>query len=185
MVGENNMRYAKIDEFETVNGEQIGMSLYVQGCHFRCPNCFNSDTWNFNGGNEWNENIRKKFLELAGRDYIKRISILGGCPLTKENRQDVMHLVCDLKSHYPEKQIWIYTGYTWEEIYFANNEIVHSHNRDRFERYVTISDVDVVVDGRFEEELKDITLPWRGSSNQRVIDVQKSLKEGKVILHCK
>ena len=97
MVGENNMRYAKIDEFETVNGEQIGMSLYVQGCHFRCPNCFNSDTWNFNGGNEWNENIRKKFLELAGRDYIKRISILGGCPLTKENRQDVMHLVCDLK----------------------------------------------------------------------------------------
>lgn len=178
------MRYTQIDEFETVNGEQIGISLYVQGCHFRCPGCFNSNTWDFNGGYEWTDEIKQKFIELAGRPYIKRISILGGCPLTKENIKDVMSLILELKDKYPQKKIWIYTGFSWEDIWFPYSEIVDSHNGDRFERFNTINEADVLIEGKFIEELKDITLPWRGSSNQRVIDIQESLKQNKIVLYC-
>lgn len=175
------MRYAQIDDFETVNGKQIGMSLYVQGCHFRCPGCFNTDAWNFDGGREWTNEVKNKFIQLAGRTYIKRISILGGCPLTKENINSVAKLITELKEKYPEKQIWIYTGYSWEDIWFPSNEALTNHSIERYKRFNTIKNADVLVEGRFIEELKDITLPWRGSSNQRVIDIKKTLEKGEIV----
>ena len=110
------MRYASIRELDISNGEGVGVSLFVQGCHFKCLGCFNSETWDFNGGKEWTEEIENKFLELAARPYIKRISILGGEPLAKKNYLEVKFLLQKLKQKYPDKKIWLFSGYTFEEI---------------------------------------------------------------------
>ena len=108
------MRYSQIREMDISNGSGVGISLFVQGCHFHCKGCFNQETWDFNGGNEWTPEIEKKFLELANRPYIKRISILGGEPLANENVSTVMELIQKLKRQYPEKEsvalYWIYVG---------------------------------------------------------------------------
>lgn len=155
------------------NGPGVGVSLFVQGCHLHCKGCFNSTAWDFNGGKEWNDDVKQKFLELASRPYIKRISILGGEPLSYENVFDIYELIVEIKNKLPDKAIWLYTGYLFE--YVINNQ---------FSRKV-LELCDVVVDDRYVEELKDIGLPWRGSSNQRVIDVQETLKQNKIVLYDK
>ena len=143
----------------------------MQGCPFRCYNCFNPETWDFNGGKEWNEEIENKFMELAKRPYIKRISILGGEPLADKNLQGVLNLVNKIRLLLPQKTIWIYTGYTWEQC------LEHQIRKE----IVTICDV--LVDGEYIDSQRDITLKWRGSSNQRVINIQKTLATNKIILH--
>ena len=160
------MRYAQVVPFDVCNGRQIGISLFGKGC-------FNSTAWDFNGGKEWNDDVKQKFLELASRPYIKRISILGGEPLSYENVFDIYELIVEIKNKLPDKVIWLYTGYLFE--YVINNQ---------FSRKV-LELCDVVVDDRYVEELKDIGLPWRGSSNQRVIDVQETLKQNKIVLYDK
>lgn len=155
------------------NGPGVGVSLFVQGCHLHCKGCFNSIAWDFNGGKEWNDDVKQKFLELASRPYIKRISILGGEPLSYENVFDIYELIVEIKNKLPDKVIWLYTGYLFE--YVINNQ---------FSRKV-LELCDVVVDDRYVEELKDISLPWCGSSNQRVIDVQETLKQNKIVLYDK
>lgn len=178
------MRYAKIEEHEIINGEKNGMSLYVQGCHFRCHKCFNSDIWDFSGGKNWMENIKNDFIRLAGRSYIKRVSILGGEPLADENAEDVLKLVKEIRQLYPDKIIWLYSGYTW-------NEIMHPVITAEFNLQINkiiqiktqiISLCDIFIDGQYIESKRDITLKWRGSSNQRVIDVKNTLKEKKIVL---
>ena len=109
------MRYSLIREMDVSNGWGVGISLFVQGCHFHCKGCFNQDTWDFNGGKEWTPEIEKKFIELANKEYIKRISFLGGEPLAKENVETVLWLIKTLKSNYPDKKIWLYTGHTWNK----------------------------------------------------------------------
>ena len=158
------MRYAGIYDCDISNGKSVGQSLFVQGCHFHCQNCFNSETWDFDGGEEWDKETENKFIELAGRDYIKRITILGGEPLADENAEDVILLVKKLKSKYPDKKIWVYTGYTYEELL-----------RDPTKSEI-FNNIDVLVDGRFEFDKRDLTLAFRGSSNQRVIDVEETNK---------
>lgn len=155
------------------NGPGVGVSLFVQGCHLHCKGCFNSTAWDFNGGKEWNDDVKQKFLELASKPYIKRISILGGEPLSPENNYDLYELITEIKDKLPDKVIWLYTGYLFE--YAINNQ----SNRKILEL------CDVVVDDRYVEELKDIGLPWCGSSNQRVIDVQETLKQNKIVLYDK
>lgn len=167
------MRYALIRKMDISNGPGVGVSLFVQGCHLHCKGCFNSIAWDFNGGKEWNDDVKQKFLELASRPYIKRISILGGEPLSYENVFDIYELIVEIKNKLPDKVIWLYTGYLFE--YVINNQ---------FSRKV-LELCDVVVDDRYVEELKDISLPWRGSSNQRVIDVQETLKQNKIVLYDK
>ena len=167
------MRYALIRKMDISNGPGVGVSLFVQGCHLHCKGCFNSTAWDFNGGKEWNDDVKQKFLELASRPYIKRISILGGEPLSPENSYDIYELITEINDKLPDKVIWLYTGYLFE--YAINNE----SNRKILEL------CDVVVDDRYVEELKDIGLPWRGSSNQRVIDVQETLKQNKIVLYDK
>ena len=167
------MRYAQVVPFDVCNGRQIGISLFVQGCHLHCKGCFNSIAWDFNGGKEWNDDVKQKFLELASRPYIKRISILGGEPLSYENVFDIYELIVEIKNKLPDKVIWLYTGYLFE--YVINNQ---------FSRKV-LELCDVVVDDRYVEELKDISLPWCGSSNQMVIDVQETLKQNKIVLYDK
>jgi anaerobic ribonucleoside-triphosphate reductase activating protein len=175
------MRYTKIETFDIANGEGIGVALFVQGCYFKCKNCFNPETWDFNGGKEWTEEIENKFIELASKPYIKRISLLGGECLADKNVSDVLNLVNKIHLLLPEKTIWLYTGYTWDYIFDCVNTIDVVGNEKRKE---ILKQCNVLVDGRYEEDKRDITLKWRGSSNQNVIDIRKSLEQNKIVLWC-
>lgn len=177
------IRYAQIRSLDLSNGEGVGIALFVQGCHFHCPNCFNPETWDYNGGKEWTEEVKNKFLELANRPYIKRISILGGEPLAEENLDDVLDLVNKIRLSCPHKSIWLYTGYTFEEIFEKNQFEDLGNGYSRWtKRAIIVSGCDVLVDGKYIDSQKDIILKWRGSRNQHVIDVQNSLKWGEIIL---
>lgn len=168
-----NIRYAQIRSMDISNGEGIGVSLFVQGCHFHCKNCFNSEAWDFCGGKEWTNETLHKFIKLSNRPFIGRISILGGEPLAQENVKEVLNIIEEIKNSLSDKKIWLYTGYTWEEI-FSNDTINQLHQE-------VLNNIDVLVDGRYIDELKDFALKFRGSANQRLIDVQKSLKTGTVM----
>lgn len=179
------MRYAQITPFEVCNGKGAGVSLFTQGCHFQCKGCFNRDTWDFNGGKEWTEEIENKFFELIDRSYIKRITILGGEPLANENVYDVFSLVSKIKDKFPDKSIWLYTGYKFEGILHPVVTDDFNPKRDQLLdcRKGVVKMCDVLIDGRFVEELKDLTLKFCGSSNQRIIDVQESIKNNKIVLY--
>lgn len=188
-----NIRYAQIRECDVSNGEGVGVALFVQGCNFHCYNCFNKDTWDFNGGNEWTPEVEDKFIELASRPYIKRISILGGEPLADENLDGILNLVNRFRLLLPKKTIWLYTGYQWEDIInFVELCDMHEdysyeiamYNESMETRQDIIKSIDVLVDGVYIDSQKDVSLCWRGSKNQRVIDVKKSLQKGEVVLYC-
>ena len=157
------MRYASIRDLDISNGDDIGVALFVQGCHFHCKNCFNKSTWDFDGGKEVTKETCSKFMKLVNRPFIKRVSILGGEPLAKENVYDICNILKQIKN----KTIWVYTGYTFETV----------------KNYDIMKYIDYLVDGQYVDELRELRLKFRGSSNQRIIDVQKSLKENKVILY--
>lgn len=183
------MRYANIEEYEVSNGHLGGQSLYVQGCRFRCPNCFNPETWNFNGGKEWTSEIEDKFIELASRPYIKRISLLGGECLADENLDGVLNLVNRIRLLLPQKTIWLYTGYYWDEIFdpsFTNQsqEGIAEYLMKCEIRKQIISKCNVLVDGRYVDSMRDVSAKWKGSTNQSVIDIQESLKQNKAVLYC-
>ena len=186
----SNIRYASIRELDISNGEGIGVALFVQGCHFHCYNCFNTETWDFNGGKEWTEETKNKFIKLIDRPYINRISVLGGEPLAEQNLDEVLSLIKEIRISFPEKTIWLYTGLQWSQIIanihqptFPDEKFEHDRNI-HMKRQKIISNVDVLVDGEYIDEQRDITLKWRGSSNQRVIDVKQSLAQNKVVLYC-
>ena len=181
------MRYAQIRSMDISNGEGVGVSLFVQGCDRHCFNCFNSETWDFNGGKEWTEETKNKFMELIDRPYIKRVSFLGGECLAEQNLDEVLKLVKQIRISFPEKTIWLYTGYTWGQLVYSRmpsgiekeKEFLHWNQRNEI-----ISNVNVLVDGEYIHEQKDLTLKWRGSKNQHVIDVRQSLAQNKVVLYC-
>ena len=182
------MRYARIRKMDVSNGEGVGISLFVQGCHFHCKGCFNQETWDFNGGKEWTPEIEEQFIQLANKPYIKRISILGGEPLADENVRDVYNLIAQLKGRYPEKKVWLYTGYEWEKI-VEESHAIRVENGDYLSnlyRYGAIVFADIVVDGKFQLDKQDLyndNIVFAGSTNQRVIDSGASLSNGRVILH--
>lgn len=182
------MRYNQIRECDIANGEGIGIALFVQGCHFKCKNCFNPETWDFNGGKEWTPEVEDKFIELASRPYIKRISLLGGECLADENLDEILKLVNRIRLSLPEKTIWLYTGYEWgfiKESFEESKKFLQASWKDNFiKRYKIVSQCDVLVDGRYVDSLRDVTAKWRGSTNQRVIDIRESLKQNKVVLYC-
>lgn len=177
------MRYASIREMDISNGQGLGVSLFVQGCYFHCKNCFNSETWDFNDGKEWTNEIKEKFLKLINRDYIERVTILGGEPLVDQNVEDVLDLVKEIREKFPNKKIWIYTGYKWKAILYPVVTDDFNPERDRILqiRRDILNYIDVLVDEKFEDDKKDLTLKWKGSTNQHVIDVKKSLQEKKII----
>lgn len=182
------MRYARIRKMDVSNGEGVGVSLFVQGCHFHCKGCFNQETWDFNGGKEWTPEIEEQFIQLANKPYIKRISILGGEPLADENVRDVYNLIAQLKGRYPEKKVWLYTGYEWEKI-VEESHAIRVENGDYLSnlyRYGAIVFADIVVDGKFQLDKQDLyndNIVFAGSTNQRVIDSGASLSNGRIILH--
>lgn len=177
------MRYASIREMDISNGQGLGVSLFVQGCYFHCKNCFNSETWDFNDGKEWTNEIKEKFLKLINRDYIERVTILGGEPVVDQNVEDVLDLVKEIREKFPNKKIWIYTGYKWKAILYPVVTDDFNPERDRILqiRRDILNYIDVLVDEKFEDDKKDLTLKWKGSSNQHVIDVKRSLEEGEII----
>ena len=179
-----NIRYAQIRECDVSNGEGVGVALFVQGCNFHCYNCFNKDTWDFNGGKEWTPEVEDKFIELASRPYIKRISLLGGECLADENLDGVLNLVNKIRLLLPEKTIWLYTGYNFQKIMRQLPNLATKENYNMWLRQRIIKQCDVIVDGKYIDSQRDISLRWRGSSNQRVIDAQESLKQSKVVLYC-
>ena len=147
------MRYAYINTCDICNGKYFGVSRFVQGCHFHCPNCFNQSTWDFDGGKEFTVETMRRIVSLMSRPYIKRFTLLGGEPLAKENIETSKEILRVIKETYPNKQVWLFTGYKIEEI--PDKSILQY--------------VDVLVDGRYIHELRDLSLAFRGSSNQRVI----------------
>ena len=160
------MNYQKISRNDVSNGSGVGMVLWVSGCTQHCFGCHNPETWDFNRGIPYTPEIETEIINSLKPDYISRLTLSGGHPLEAENIKTVFDLCKKVKSIYPNKKIWLYTGYTWENI-----------NGLPILKYV-----DVLVDGKFVQDLRDITLKWKGSSNQRVIDMQKSLEKGKIIL---
>ena len=182
------MNYAQIRSMDISNGEGIGVSLFVQGCDFHCKNCFNSETWEFSKGQEWNDKTKNQFLKLIETPFIQRVSILGGEPLHPQNVQNVLKIVDEIRVSYPTKNIWLYTGYTWEEIWIKDNIKTAYKVKDMREKAIrnlrrqVVRMCDVLIDGRYVDELRDISLHWRGSSNQRVINVQETLKQNQIVL---
>ena len=155
------MRYNIIRQLDIANGPGCRVSLFVQGCSFNCPGCFNPVAKDFEGGREFTEDTLQYLLDLAKPDHISGLSILGGEPLHPRNRTAVLDLARVFKKVYPNKTVWLWTGYLWEDI---ADDLINSG-------------VDVIVDGQFKEELKDLRLKYRGSSNQRIIDVSASARD--------
>ena len=186
------MRFASMRNLDISNGEGVGVSLFVQGCDRHCFNCFNPDTWDFNGGKEWTEETKNKFIKLIDRPYINRISVRGGEPLAEQNLDEVLSLIKEIRISFPEKTIWLYTGFRWN--YIMNYQPVETDDFDYIEesyndglmekRKQIISLCNIVVDGEYIDEQKDLTLAYRGSKNQHVIDVKQSLAQNKVVLYC-
>lgn len=161
------MRYHNITKDDMLNGDGLRVVLWVAGCSHCCRECHNPVTWDANGGLPFTEQEKKEIFKELNKDYISGITFSGGDPLHSANILEVTALAKEIREKYPSKTIWLYTGALWEEI--CNEEVI---------RYL-----DVLVDGEFQAEKKDVTLHWKGSSNQRVIDVPKTLKKGTVILY--
>ena len=161
------MRYNKIRKMDISNGPGVRVSIFVQGCTFNCKNCFNPETHDFKGGHEFGDETIEKILELCSKEYIVGLSLLGGEPMHPKNIEETTRLAKAFKEKYPEKNLWAWSGFLFDD-YLKDKEILNY--------------LDVLVDGQYKDELHDPTLKWRGSSNQRVIDVQKSLKKNKIIL---
>ena len=160
------MRYNKIRKMDISNGPGIRVSIFMQGCTFKCKNCFNPETWDFNGGEELDKKTIEKVIELCSNPNIKGLSILGGEPLHPKNIEGTTLLAKSFKEKLPEKTIWVWTGFLYEDL--KHKEILNY--------------IDVLVDGRFKQELHNPKLKYCGSSNQRVIDIKKTLKDKKIIL---
>lgn len=175
------MRYALIREMDISNGKGIGVSLFVQGCHIHCKGCFNQETWDFDGGKEWNEEVKNKFFKLIDKPFIVRISLLGGEPLAYENLPDVYDLIKEIKTKFPDKDIWLYTGYKLEINNFDTSVDVCWDN-GLLKNYI-VAMCDVVVDSPYIESQRDTTLAFRGSENQRLIDVKKTIEQEQIVLY--
>ena len=162
------MRYASIRRLDISNGEGLGVTLFTQGCPFHCKNCFNPETHDFDGGKEYTIDTKNAIVSLINRAQIKRFSILGGEPLIERNKEDRIDLCSSIKEIRPDIKIWVYTGNIFENVKDDWYELLYNY-------------VDVLVDGPYIDSKRDLRLKFRGSSNQSVIDVRKSIFEGKVV----
>jgi len=172
------MKYAKIKKCDVANGPGVRVSLFVSGCNHHCKNCFNKEAWDFNYGDDFTEKEQESIINDLKPDYITGLSLLGGEPFEKVNQEGLVPLVKKVKQTYPDKKIWCYTGYTFDNQILG--KMIGEENRETTKEM--LSHIDYIVDGKFVDELKDPKLQFRGSSNQRIIDVQKSLSQNEVVL---
>ena len=177
------MNYHNITHIDQNNGDGLRVVLWVSGCSHHCYKCQNPQTWNPESGILFDEEARKEIFQELDQDYISGITFSGGDPLYEGNVKEVYNLIEDIRNKYPNKTIWLYSGYTWEDIFSGN--ILELENKDIVQiRRSIILNVDVFIDGEYIESERDITLQWRGSKNQRVIDVKETLKNGHIFLWC-
>lgn len=170
------MYYGEIKKCDIANGEGVRVSLFVSGCTHHCPRCFNQDTWDFSYGKEYTDETEQEIIEALSPDYINGLSLLGGEPFEPQNQQVLVQLLRKVREQYPQKTIWCYSGYLFDRELLSESRARCEYTDEM------LSMIDILVDGRFVEKLKDIRLVFRGSSNQRIIDVKKSLNNGEVIL---
>lgn len=173
------MKYHNITKEDMNNGDGLRVVLWVSGCDNYCKGCQNQITWDPNDGIEFDEDAKKEIYEELDKDYISGITFSGGDPFYHSNMPTVLEFIKEIKSKYPDKTIWVYTGSDIEQD--LTNLTKHFDN----ETMKAMRLIDVIVDGKYVEELRDITIKWRGSSNQKVIDFKKTLNQGKIILYCK
>lgn len=170
------MHYGEIKKCDIANGEGVRVSLFVSGCTHHCPGCFNQDTWDFSYGKEYTDETEQEIIEALSPDYINGLSLLGGEPFEPQNQKVLVQLLRKVREQYPQKTIWCYSGYLFDRELLSESRARCEYTDEM------LSMIDILVDGRFVEKLKDIRLVFRGSSNQRIIDVKKSLNNGEVIL---
>ena len=170
------MHYATIKKCDVANGPGVRVSLFVSGCNHHCKGCFNPEAWDFNYGNEFTEKEQNEVLDALKPEYVKGLSLLGGEPLEPKNQEGLLPIVKKAKELYPDKPIWCYTGYLFDD------QVLNNMSKTNETTHELLKYLDYVVDGKFVEELKNPSLQFRGSSNQRIIDVKKTLQEHKVVL---
>ncbi len=161
------MNYHNITKDDMLNGDGLRVVLWVSGCNHHCKNCQNPITWDEKGGLPFDEKAEEELFEALDKPHIDGITFSGGDPLFPNNRSEVFRLIKKIRNKLPQKTIWLYTGYTWEQIKDLEG----------------INDIDVIAEGEFIEELKDNNIHWVGSSNQRVIDVKKTNEANEIVLH--
>ncbi len=171
------MNYATIKYNDIANGLGVRTSLFVSGCTHRCKNCFNSEAWDFNYGSPFTLQVQNEIINSLKEGYVDGLSLLGGEPFEPKNQEALLPFLQRVKQEVPNKNVWCYTGYLFDKELLQNSRATTKYTLKM------LSLIDVLVDGKFVEELKDISLTFKGSSNQRIIDVKKSLKENKVILY--
>ena len=183
------MNYHNITYPDQNNGDRLRVTLWLSGCSHYCEGCQNPQTWDCNSGILFDQCAKEELFRELNRDYISGLTLTGGDPLYETNVNETLNLVNGVRISYPQKTIWLYTGYTWGELFMYDDEINKFPNylrKDKMEFYTKrqqiIKQCNVVVDGRYIDSQRDITLKWRGSSNQRVVDVQESLRKGEVVL---
>nr|MBE6545496.1 anaerobic ribonucleoside-triphosphate reductase activating protein [Oscillospiraceae bacterium] len=169
------MHYGAIKKCDIANGEGIRVSLFVSGCRNRCKGCFQPETWDFNYGNEFTAESAKEIFSALDNSSVRGLTILGGEPMEPENQRDLLPFLLEVKCRFPEKTVWLYTGSTYEEL--MSEHRTHTENTPEI-----LSLVDILVDGRFIEEEKSLGLRFRGSKNQRIIDMAKTREQGKIVI---
>ena len=177
------MNYASLKTYDTANGPGVRVSLFVSGCEHHCKDCFNSEAWDFNYGKEFTEDTLHQIIESMNKTWIYGITFLGGEPMNPKNVITVSEIIARLRCSFPNKTIWVYSGYTLEELLSRYQNMFIDSNTNRDAAFATgsiLKNIDVLVDGRFVAELKDLKLRFRGSSNQRIIDMKKYWETGEI-----
>ena len=182
------MNYHTITYPDQNNGDGLRVVLWLSGCSHHCYNCQNPQTWNPGSGIPFDKSAKQEIFTELSKDYISGITFSGGDPLHENNLDEVLKFVKEISISFPEKTIWLYTGFTWEDIMYRRMPHPPKYTQTDFlqgnKRKEIISLCNVVVDGEYIDEQRDVTLKWRGSSNQRCIDVEQSLTKNKIVLYC-
>lgn len=188
-----HINYHNITHDDMNNGDGLRVVLWLSGCSHHCYNCQNPQTWNPNSGIPFDESAKQEIFNELSKDYISGITFSGGDPLHQQNLDEILSLIQEICISFPEKTIWLYSGFTWEELTQYNNyhgiiPLSSYLRKDVYELYhkrlEIIKQCDILIDGEYIDGQRDITLKWRGSSNQRCIDTKKSLAQGQIILYC-
>ena len=171
------MHYGEIKNCDIANGIGVRVTLFVSGCRNHCPHCFQEETWDFEYGRKFTDKTEQELFDMLEPSYIDGLTILGGEPFEPENQKPLLEFVSKMKKLMPDKTIWIYTGFTFEELCGGDSRASCGKVTEEL-----IAGTDVLVDGRYIEEKKDISLRFKGSSNQRIIDVRKTLDKGQIVI---
>ena len=172
------MYYGAVKNNDIANGEGIRTTLFVSGCRNKCKNCFNPETWSFTYGSEFTDEVAESIFKSVDYPFINGITVLGGEPMEPENQRDLLPFLREFKARFPQKTVWLYTGNLYEELTSAVGDFPKctEHTAE------LLSYVDILVDGRFEEEKKSLGIIFRGSTNQRIIDMKKTAKSGSIVI---